>query len=63
MQQGAVDVVTLHRLTLLPATKNVTRIFEYSIEEANARSIFEIAKAESVWNPLRLIDVQHYEEV
>ena len=63
MQQGAVDVVTLHRLTLLPATKNVTRILEDSIEEANARRIFEIAEAESVWYPLRLIDVQHYEEV
>ena len=63
MQQGAVDVVTLHRLTLLPATKNVARIFKDSIKEANARSVFEIAETESVWNPLRLIDVQHYEVV
>ena len=63
MQQGAVDVVALHRLTLFPATENVARILEDSIEESNARSIFEIAKAESVWNPLRLIHVQHYEEV
>lgn len=63
VQQGAVDVVTLHGLALLPAAQNVARIFQDSVEEANTGSVLEVAEAKSVWNPLSLIHIQHDEEV
>ena len=38
-------------------------MLKHIVEEADTRCVFKVAKAESIWNPLRLVNIQKHEVV
>lgn len=57
MEERAIDIVTLHRLSLFTPTEHIACRFQDIVKQADARCILKVAERETVWNTLRLVNI------